>query len=287
MIPKRLVYSSTAAILLSLSIFFKKIALIKGVPPMTLLIQFLLIAAIILNINLLFFQRKYIKKIKNIKRWEWKDAFFAGFLLISAYLTSTYGLRFTTSINYSFIIKSNLIFIPILAFFFFQEKITKEKIILAFTFFSGIYLVTTRGQFILPHFGDLLIVVAAFFFSFFSIINKKLAKMLEPEIISWGVTSCAAIFALILIFILKINIFSLTGILFVFLSGLTEALIILFMNKTIRITSMTYYVMMTMFVPVINLILGISFLNETINLIQLIGGIVLIVSGIMVQRLRD
>lgn len=287
MIPKRLVYGSTVAILLSLSIFFKKIALTKGVPPMTLLIQFLLIAAIILNINLLFFQRKYIKKIKNIKRWEWKIAFFAGFLLISAYLTSTYGLRFTTSINYSFIIKSNLIFVPILAFFFFQEKITKEKIFLAFTFFSGIYLVTTKGQFILPHFGDLLIVVAAFFFSFFSIINKKLSKMLEPEIISWAVTSCAAIFALILIFILKINIFSSTGILFVFLSGLTEALIILFMNKTVRITSMTYYVMMTMFVPVINLILGISFLNETINLIQLIGGIVLIISGIMVQRLRD
>lgn len=287
MIPKRLVYSSTVAILLSLSIFFKKIALTKGVPPMTLLIQFLLIAAIILNINLLFFQRKYIKKIKNIKQWEWKNAFFAGFLLISAYLTSTYGLRFTTSINYSFIIKSNLIFIPILAFFFFQEKITKEKIFLAFAFFCGIYLVTTEGKFILPYFGDLLIVVAAFFFSFFSIINKKLVKMLEPEIISWGVTSCAAIFALMLIFILKINVFSSIGILFVFLSGLTEALIILFMNKTIRITSMTYYVMMTMFVPVISLILGISFLNETINFIQLIGGIVLIISGIMVQRLRD
>jgi len=287
MIPKRLIYGSTATILLSLSIFFKKIALTKGVPPMTLLIQFLLIAAIILNINLLLFQRKNIRKIKNIKRWEWKNAFFAGFLLISAYLTSTFGLRFTTSINYSFIIKSNLIFVPILAFFFFQEKITKEKIFLAFIFFTGIYLVTTRGQFILPHFGDLLIIVAAFFFSSFSIINKKLAKMLEPEIISWGVTSCAAIFALILIFILKVNVFSSIGLLFVFLSGLTEALIILFMNKTIRITSMTYYVMMTMFVPVINLILGILFLNETISFIQLIGGIVLIISGIMVQRLRD
>jgi len=59
MIPKRLVYGSTVAILLSLSIFFKKIALTKGVPPMTLLIQFLLIAAIILNINLLFFLLLY------------------------------------------------------------------------------------------------------------------------------------------------------------------------------------------------------------------------------------
>ena len=254
---------------------------------MTLLIQFLLISSIILNINLLLFQRKYIKKIKNIKRWEWKSAFFAGFFLISAYLASTYGLRLSTSINYSFIIKSNLIFVPILAFFFFQEKITREKMFLAFTFFSGIYLVATRGQFILPHFGDLLIIVAAFFFSTFSIINKKLTKMLEPEIISWGVTSCAAIFALMLIFILKVNVFSSIGILFVFLSGLAEALIILFMNKTIQITSMTYYVMMTMFVPVINLILGILFLHETINFIQLIGGIVLIISGIMVQRLKD
>ena len=111
--------------------------------------------------------------------------------------------------------------------------------------------------------------------------------MLEPEIVSWGVTSCAAILALIISFILKINLFSSAGILFVFLSGVMEALTILFMNKTIRITSMTYYVMMTMFSPVINLILGILFLNEMINFIQLIGGIILIISGIMVQRLRD
>jgi len=287
MIPKRLVYGSTVAILLSFSIFFKKIALTKDVPPMTLLIQFILIASIILNLNLLLFQRKNIRKIKNIKWWEWKNTFFAGVFLISAYLASTYGLRFTTSINYSFIIKSNLIFIPILAFFFFQEKITKEKIFLAFTFFTGIYLVTTSGQFILPHFGDLLIIVAAFFFSSFTIINKNLVKILEPEIVSWGVTSFAAVLALIISFFLKINVFSSIGILFVFLSGLVEALIILFINKTIRITSMTYYVMMTMFVPVINLILGILFLNEMINFIQLIGGIILIISGIMVQRLRD
>jgi len=287
MISKRLVYSSTVTILLSFSIFFKKIALTKNVLPMTLLIQFILISSIILNLNLLFFQRKYIKKIKNIKQREWKNTFFAGVFLIFGYLASTYGLRFTTSINYSFIIKSNLIFIPLLAFFFFQEKITKEKIFLAFIFLIGIYLVTTSGQFILPHFGDLLIIVAAFFFSSFTIINKNLVKILEPEIVSWGVTSFAAVLALIISFFLKINVFSSIGILFVFLSGLAEALIILFINKTIRITSMTYYVMMTMFVPVINLILGILFLNEMINFIQLIGGIILIISGIMVQRLRD
>ena len=287
MIPKRLVYSSTVTILISFSIFFRKIALIKDVPPITLLIQFVLIASIILNINLILFQRRYIKKIRNIQCREWKNTFFAGAFLFFAYFTSNYGLRFTTSINYSFLNKSNLIFIPLLAFLFLQEKITKEKIFLAFTFFTGIYLVTTSGQFIIPHFGDLLVIIATFFFSSFTIINKNLVKILEPEIVSWGILSWAAIFALILSFILKINVFSSIGILFVFLSGLAEALIILFINKTIRITSMTYYVMMTMFVPVINSILGILFLNETVNFIQLIGGIILMISGIMVQRLRD
>jgi len=287
MIPKRLVYSSTVTILISLSIFFRKIALIKDVSPITLLIQFVLIASIILNINLLLFQRKYIKKIRNIKYREWKNTFFAGAFLFFAYFISNYSLRFTTSINYSFLNKSNIIFIPLLAFLFLQEKITREKIFLGFIFFIGVYLITTSGQFIIPRFGDLLVIVATFFFSCFSVINKNLVKILEPEIASWGVISCAAILALIFSFILKINIFSSAGILFVFLSGLIEGLIILFINKTIRITSMTYYVMMIMFTPLINLILGILFLNEIINFIQLIGGIILIISGIMVQRVRD
>jgi len=287
MIPKRLIYSSTVAILIPFAIFFKKIALIKDVPPITLLVQLVLIASIILNINLFLFQRKYIKKIKNIKYREWKNTFFAGAFLFFAYFISNYSLRFTTSINYSFLNKSNLIFITLLAFFFLQEKITREKIFLTFTFLIGIYLITTSGQFIIPHFGDLLVIAATFFFSCFTIINKNLVKILEPEIASCGILSCAAILALILSFILKINIFSSIGILFVFLSGLTEGLIILFINKTIRITNMTYYVMMIMFTPLINLILGILFLNEMINFIQFIGGIILIISGIMVQRLRD
>jgi len=118
MIPKRLVYISILIILLSFSIFFRKIALIKDVSPLTLLIQFILIASIVLSINLLLFQRKCIKKIRDIKYKEWKNIFYAGVFLFVGYFTSTYSLRFTTSINYSFINKSNLIFIPLLAFFF-------------------------------------------------------------------------------------------------------------------------------------------------------------------------
>ncbi|MEN3189454.1 MAG: DMT family transporter [Atribacterota bacterium] len=287
MLPKRFIFSFTVAILISFSIFFRKLTLIRGLSALTLLVQFVLIASIILNINILFFNKKYIRKIRNLKSKEWKNTFFAGASLFFAYFFSNYALRFTTSINYSFLNKSNLIFIPLFAFIFLKEEITKEKIFLIFTFLIGIYLITTSGQLIIPHLGDLLVIVATLFFSSFTIISKNLVKKLEPEIISWGITSCAAILALILSFILKINIFSSAEILLVFFSGLAEAIIILFINKTIQITNMTYYVMMIMFTPLINLILGILSLNETINFIQIIGGTVLIISGIMVQRLRD
>jgi drug/metabolite transporter (DMT)-like permease len=58
------------------------------------------------------------------------------------------------------------------------------------------------------------------------------------------------------------------------------------MNKAIRVANVTYYTMMNMLVPVINGIMGIMLLNESINLIQIVGGVILLISGILVQKLR-
>lgn len=287
MLPRRLVFSFTIAILISLSIFFRKLAIIKGVPPLTLLIQFMIISSLVLSFYIFMFYKKYFKKIGNIKYRERRNIFLAGSLLFFGFLLSNSSLRLTSSINYSFLNKSNVIFIPLLAFLFLKERITKEKIMLIIIFIIGIYLVTTSAQFIIPQLGDALVILATLLFSIYNIMCKNLGRLVKPEILSWLITSSAAILSLIFSFIFKINIFSSQGIVLVFLSGLTEALIILLLNITIQLTNMTYYVLMIMFSPVINLILGILCLNESINLIQITGGIILMVSGIMVQRLRD
>jgi len=287
MISKKLIYSLTTTFFMAFAIFFKKIALTKNALPIPLLIQFTIVASIILNINLFILQKKSMRiKIRRIKMHEWKGIILGGIFLISAYIFGIYGLQLSTSINYSFILKSNLIFVIILALLFFHEKITKEKIFLIITFFSGIYLIITGGKLILPYFGDLLILLTAFLFSLFSTIQKSLVKVLGPEITSWGTISCAAFFALILSIILRIDIFSLKTILFVLPIGLMEALITLFQNKTIRIASLAYYAMMSMLLPIISIFLAFLFLNETINLIQTIGGVILITSAILVQKLR-
>ena len=82
--------------------------------------------------------------------------------------------------------------------------------------------------------------------------TKKISINLPPEVISWGVTSSGAILAILINLLLQVNLFSANGFVLIFLAGLTEALVILFMNKTIRITNMTYYAIMMMLVPAIN-----------------------------------
>jgi len=119
-----------------------------------------------------------------------------------------------------------------------------------------------------------------------SIFQKNLLKLFEPEITYWGTAACATFFALILSIVLKVNIFSSKAFLFVFLVGLINSLLILFQNKAMHISSLSYYAMMTSLAPIINVFLGFLFLKETINLIQMIGGIILLLSGLFLQRLR-
>jgi drug/metabolite transporter (DMT)-like permease len=117
-IPKRLVYSLSAVFSLSLAIFFKKKVLLVDIPPFELLLQLMVISAIVLTLNLFLIQKIDIIKIKKITNSQRQFIILAGTFLLAAYLFTTFGLEFTTSINYSFLSRSTLIFTTILAFFF-------------------------------------------------------------------------------------------------------------------------------------------------------------------------
>lgn len=285
MTSSKVVYCLLAAFSVSMAIFFKKIALLTRIPPLTLLLQFMIVAAIVLNINLFLFQKTYVPGIRKIKLPELKMIFLAGFFLFAAYLSSTFGLRFTTSINYSFIIRSSLIFSTILSFFFLGEKMYREMALLIISFFVGVYLVSTAGKVILPQSGDLLILLGALFFASFSVTQKLISQNLPPELISWGVITASAMYSILVSILFKINILPANGFIVVFIAGIFEALVVLFMNKALRVTSVTYYYMMIMLTPIINAFLGIMFLSESIKQIQILGGIIIIVSVFLAQKL--
>jgi len=225
-------------------------------------------------------------EIKNLNVNIYKGLFFAGFFLGMGYVIGLYGLKYSTSINYSFAIKSSIIFTPLLAIFILKEKRDKNRVFLVIAFIIGLFLIISGGKFILPRAGDLFTLIAAFCFSCVVIIQKTLTKKTSSTVIAWGRTFFALPVFIVLAFFMKTNIAKIVFPELVFAVGLLVAVMAISINKTISISTATYVSMMSMIVPILNIVLGSLFLNESINLFQVLGGSLVVFSGIQVQKLK-
>ncbi len=280
-IDKKLIYILLFSIFWSISIFVNKVALNSGVKEVPYTIQTTIVSCLLLTIYNILTKRKEFKKIKLE---HLKILLLIGIFVGTAYILSIYGLRLSTSINYGFLIKSSIVFTLLLAYIFLKEKMGKVKVILMIAFIIGVYLVTTKGKMIIPKTGDLLILATAFCFSTALIIQKPLTVKIHPDIVSLGRVFFALLVILFLIPIMKLNILKIIGLKYVLISGLFAASLTIFLSKTISISSASYLTMMSMMVPVIVAVLGLIFLKEPMNIFQIVGGLMIIVSGVLTQK---
>jgi drug/metabolite transporter (DMT)-like permease len=207
-----------------------------------------------------------------------------GIFVGTAYILGFYGLKLSTSINYGFLIKSTLLFTTILAFIFLKEKFNSEKVILLFVFVIGVYFLTTGGKMIIPRIGDILTLITAFCYSSALIITKPLTKEIHSDIVSLGRIGFALLVLFLLIPILKVNPLEIKAGIYVLITGVFGAILAIFINKTITVSSASYLTMMSMSVPVIVALLSLIFLKEPMNIFQIIGGTLIIVSGVLTQK---
>lgn len=114
MINKKLVCISIFSFYWAHKIFFSKIALSKGVNPVACISQAVFVSVLILTVYILV---KNESEIKHLNIDIYKGLFFTGFFLGMGYVIGLYGLKYSTSINCSFAIKSSIIFTPPLAIF--------------------------------------------------------------------------------------------------------------------------------------------------------------------------
>jgi drug/metabolite transporter (DMT)-like permease len=280
-IDKKLLYVSIFSLSWALLIFFNKNAINSGVEALPYTIQGTFVNASILLIYNLFLRRREFKKIKfnHLKRLV-----LIGIFVGTAYILGFYGLKLSTSINYGFLIKSTLLFTTILAFIFLKEKFNSEKVILLFVFVIGVYFLTTGGKMIIPRIGDILTLITAFCYSSALIITKPLTKEIHSDIVSLGRIGFALLVLFLLIPILKVNPLEIKAGIYVLITGVFGAILAIFINKTITVSSASYLTMMSMSVPVIVALLSLIFLKEPMNIFQIIGGTLIIVSGVLTQK---
>ena len=280
-----LVYVTLFSLAWAIQTIINKIAINKGIEPISFSYQTLFGASIILIVYISFTQFNNFKKIeiKSIPKLAIIGILGDGFTTILTF----YALKYSTSINYGFIIKSTLIFSIILAFIFLKEKINLKKIILMFTLLIGAYLISTKGQTIYPKMGDLIILATAFFFSSSNVIARPILKKYSPEIVSLFKTFSGGLIILIVSPFIISQFYVIENVTLFILRSIFVFLTVLFLNKTIETTSVSYMVMMSMMYSIFVTILGYIILNESMTIVQAIGGLLIIVSVILIQKSKN
>ena len=89
---------------------------------------------------------------------------------------SNSGVALTSAVNAGFLVKFALVTTILLAWVFLKEKMTITKALSAIVMIFGGYLISTKGQSIVPQLGDILIVFACLSWSTGNILIRKAIK---------------------------------------------------------------------------------------------------------------
>lgn len=264
-------------------ILLMKYAFDLGIEPLNFSYQILLASTIYLLVYAL------IKEPKALLSVDKKSMLFIILIGIIggafAYGLSFLGLQQSTAINYSFLSQTTVFFTPILAFFFLKEHLKPHKTALIFLLPFGAYLVSTNGKLIIPKTGDVYILLGAIAVSA-SVVLTKIALRKVPTLTFSMYRALFGGLSLLLFLVLigkanfEFNWYWIAVVGFVIAAGIYA------MNKALEYGSASYMQMMYMSVPVVTAIFAYFILDETMTLVQIIGGVIIIGSGILVHRLK-
>lgn len=197
---------------------------------------------------------------------------------------STAGVAFTSATNAAFLSKLSFAFTVGMAAIFLSEPLTRQKLGATALMLLGSFLLATQGRGISTSFGNILVIFACICWSGGTILTKSALKhtRISGELISAVRPFVGTPFLLAYCFLLdqiSTNIKTVFGdtlwtpeiLSFALVNGLLTVLTWVFLNRTLTVASASYMTMMSMMTPVLVAILGITFLDENLTLIQFLG----------------
>ncbi len=281
----------------ALQIFVSKLAFKAGANPISFTIQAGIVAFFILTIYIL---PRRSHELKGIPK-----GIIAGLLLANAvhfglgiFLCNA-GTALTSAINAGFLVKFGLVTTTLLALIILHEKMTLSKTMAVLIMLIGSFFISTKGNLIVPQFGDILIILACLCWSTANVLVRKILRdsTVSDEIVTFlrpvaGIPLLVAFVFLAPLYpepirrVFQVNIFEIGFPLLVAANGFFLALMFLYLNRTLKVASASYTTMMSMITPVIVTILAVAFLKETMKWIQVVGALLIISSGVATHYLK-
>jgi len=282
----------------ALQIFVTKLAFNAGAQVLSFQLLSILVALVILAITLL---PRFGEDFKSLYRETpdlfWRLFFANGIQSGLGTCLSIIGISLTSAINAGFLVKLATVTTILFAWLILKERLTLIKILMVFSMLSGAYLLTTKGQVLLPRVGDLFILGACVCWSLGNVLVRKYlnTQPVKVEVVTFQkpIAGLPVVLVLVSLAFWYPEIFGsldqalsccnppLAVLPHTIGNGLLLALTWTYLNKTLKISSASYMTMMSMITPVFVGLLAMIFLDETLIWIQIAGAGMIILSGVV------
>lgn len=283
---KRLLLVTVFSFTWAALVIVDKYALNIGIDPLPFAYQRLLVASAISILPILALKthgkKSSIKSLKkqDILRLSSVGMIGGGLGAIAMF----YGLKYSTSTNYGFLVKTTVVFSILLAYIFLKEEITTKKISCAVALLLGAYLISTGGKTLIPHLGDAIILLAAFLYASANVIAKPLLKLHNPEINTAFRSFFGALIILIFSSLTVPAFYIIQDAQLVLVTGILAFLTIYLLNKLLEISSVSYTTSMSMLFSIFTATMGHFAFGETMNMIQIAGACLIITSVLIIHN---
>lgn len=202
-------------------------------------------------------------------------------------ITEIFALKYTPAATYSFLIRFLVVFTVIFAAIWLKETITKKKIILVSLILAGAFFLTGNGALPILTIGVFFTLLEAALIAFGNnVLGKISTNRMDANLAAVGMFTVGLLpTALLALFNHATALPSAPVIL---VASITCLSIILTTTRfqAYKHASATYVTMIMSFTPVFVSILAFFFLRETLTLMQLLGGGLIVLSGILVEKLK-
>ncbi|MBI3577628.1 DMT family transporter, partial [Candidatus Gottesmanbacteria bacterium] len=229
----------------------------------------------------LFVLLRHTPEVKKLKRHDMSLLLASG-LIGSAGITfvEIFALKYSPAINYSFLIRTVIVFTILFAYIFLKEKITRKKFVLACMILGGAYLLTTNGVLIRLSRGDLFTLLEAALIAFGNnVLGKALTNRMSSDVSSSG-RFVVGLFPVIIYSTINTTVQLPHMFPLILFLTLMSILIYVFLFKAYKVASASYVTMIMSFTPVFVSFLAVPILKESLSAIQIIGGILMKLHGL-------
>jgi len=280
-----LIATAAFALIYAFQIVLQQVYVRGSIQPLHLNFLSYTVSTVILTVYFLLFKKKDF-----IVKPEKKIAPFFIIALIGWMLAdffAVYGLKFSSSINYSILSRLMIFVVFILSVFFLKEKVTLNKILSTILAVVGSILVIYKFQAKLAiNWGDIFFLITVLVQSVSSVARQKVTKHMSAIQLTYLMFLYASIiFGIITFIFMPIKSISSYG--FILVNSLTGLIGFSLVNYAIQKGGAVFFTLAANMLPIFTILLSFVILRQAPLISQIAGGILIIASIFLFQRKKN